>query len=190
MSAAPATLKSVRAQAADWLERQQRADWKESDAAELRAWIAADPTHAVAFYRVEFAWQRTARLVALRPPMRKQAAARRSLLAITRSAALLVGVALVGLGVYFTAPSEDTQTYTTGIGARKTLSLADGSQIELNTNTVLRISTSDNRRVWLDHGEAYFEVVHNPNHPFMVDVGQRRITDLGTKINVATMLRT
>lgn len=178
-------LKDVRAQAAQWLERQQRADWNERDAAELAAWLAADSAHAVAFWRVELAWQRTARLAALRPPANTPETPRwRSWSAITRSAALVAIAAVSGLGIYFARPGEQTQVYATNLGGRKTLALPDGSQIELNTNTVLRISKTDNRRVWLDRGEAFFQVVHDPDHPFVVDVGPRRITDLGTKFDV------
>ena len=178
-----APLKDVRAQAADWLERQQRPDWSKQGAAELEAWLAAHPAHAVAFYRVEFAWQRTERLAALRPPRSAQGARSKVWSALTRSAAL-VAVAAVGLGIYLGNKDPGTQTYATNLGGRKTLSLPDGSQIELNTNTTLRISKADNRRVWLDKGEAYFQIVHNPNHPFVVDIGPRRITDLGTKFDV------
>ncbi len=36
----------------------------------------------------------------------------------------------------------------------------------------------------LDAGEAYFEVVHDAQRPFVVYAGNRRITDLGTKFSV------
>ena len=38
--------------------------------------------------------------------------------------------------------------------------------------------------MWLDKGEAYFQVKHDPAHPFVVMSGNRRITDLGTKFLV------
>ncbi len=45
--------------------------------------------------------------------------------------------------------------------------------------------TSTVRTVTLDGGEAYFEVVHDARHPFVVLAGNRRITDLGTKFSVS-----
>ena len=42
----------------------------------------------------------------------------------------------------------------------------------------------DRRAVWLDRGEAYFEVAHDPSRPFVVYAGQRRVTVLGTKFSV------
>lgn len=178
-------LKDIRSQAADWLERQQNSGWSQQDASALETWLDADPTHAVAYYRIEFAWQRTERLAALRPPLHKaHSLPSRFKAAFTRSAAVVTIAAIAGAGLYLGARDPGTQTYATNVGSRKTLSLPDGSQIELNTNTTLRISKADNRRVWLDKGEAYFQVVHDMKHPFTVDIGQRRITDLGTKFDV------
>ncbi|HEY5236887.1 MAG TPA: FecR domain-containing protein, partial [Rhizomicrobium sp.] len=63
--------------------------------------------------------------------------------------------------------------------------LADGSQVELNTDTVLRADVSaDQRTVWLDRGEAFFQVRHDVAHPFVVMAGKQRVTDLGTKFLV------
>jgi transmembrane sensor len=68
---------------------------------------------------------------------------------------------------------------------RKTLTLADGSSIELNTDTVVRVASSDNqRRVILDKGEAFFQIKHNAERPFVVTVGSHQVTDLGTKFFV------
>ena len=52
------------------------------------------------------------------------------------------------------------------------MNFADGSRIELNTNTVLRARmTTDQRIVWLEKGEAYFRIKHDSTHPFIVMVG-------------------
>lgn len=184
-AAQPGNLKNVRICAAEWLERREHAGWTDADAAELDAWLAADPAHAVAFWRVEVAWQRTERLAALRSPMRSVESPHRAIwLIFGKSAAAIVFAGLVGGGLYVGTLDPGQQVYATGVGARKTLSLPDGSHIELNTGTVLRLSKRDNRHAWLDKGEAYFQVVHDPRHPFVVDVGMRRITDVGTKFVV------
>ncbi len=44
--------------------------------------------------------------------------------------------------------------------------------------------TPERREVWLDRGEAYFEVAHAANRPFVVHAGSRTITVLGTKFSV------
>jgi transmembrane sensor len=80
---------------------------------------------------------------------------------------------------------SSAQDYATGIGERQAVRLADGTQIELNTNTRLHADVTENRRiVTLETGEAYFDVVHDARRPFTVNAGNRRITDLGTKFSV------
>jgi transmembrane sensor len=55
----------------------------------------------------------------------------------------------------------------------------------LNTNSVLRVAANaHSRTVWLDKGEAYFEIKHDAAHPFVVFTTGHRITDLGTKFLV------
>jgi transmembrane sensor len=55
--------------------------------------------------------------------------------------------------------------------------------MELNTGSRVRVATAD-RVVTLEAGEAFFQVVHDPRHPFIVNAGKRRITDIGTKFAV------
>ncbi len=75
--------------------------------------------------------------------------------------------------------------YTTPIGGHEIVSLADGSQIELNTDTVVRTDVSpDHRFASIEKGEAYFQIAHDAKHPFVVAAGNRRITVLGTKFFV------
>jgi transmembrane sensor len=82
--------------------------------------------------------------------------------------------------LFLTAPQ--TQTYTTAVGGHDTLTLPDGSRIELNTDTAIRVADTANlRKIWLDKGEVYFQVVHNAARPFIVVAGDRRVTDIGTK---------
>ena len=59
--------------------------------------------------------------------------------------------------------------------------LTDGSQIGLNTGTALRV---EGRRTELIKGEAYFQIAHDPAHPFTVIAQGHRVTDLGTKFVV------
>ena len=55
----------------------------------------------------------------------------------------------------------------------------------LNTDTSMRVSQDRNHReVWLDRGETYLEIKHDPARPFVVHVGDSRVTVLGTKFAV------
>lgn len=65
------------------------------------------------------------------------------------------------------------------------VTLADGSQVELNLNTELTYSNyKDERRVTLKKGEAFFEVSHDLSHPFVVRAAEGKIRVTGTRFNV------
>jgi len=83
--------------------------------------------------------------------------------------------------------TQDWQSehYATAVGARQSVSLPDGSVLTLNTATHLRtVVNANGRKVWLDDGEAYFDIAHDKAHPFVVMAGDRRITVLGTRFLV------
>src|SRR6185437_10320636 len=75
--------------------------------------------------------------------------------------------------------------YTTPIGGMENIHLMDGSQITLNTNTCIHVLlTGKERRVHLDHGEAFFEVAHDTARPFVVYAGDKRLMAVGTRFAV------
>ena len=179
--------REIERDAAAWLERRERDDWQERDQAVLDAWLAQSVAHRVAFVRVDAAWGRTEWLGDLRPFAPEQSAPERKRFspAMMRIAAALAVVAVIGTGTaaYLFQPRE--RIFVTPVGGHEIVSFADGSKIELNTDTVLRTRmTTDRRTVWLDKGEAFFQVRHDRNHPFIVMAGDHRITDLGTKFLV------
>jgi len=176
------------AHAAAWIEERESGDWSEARQAEFDAWIAQSPAHLVAFLRAETVWKHADRLRALTNPgpMKPNAAgpSTRKTTFLKIAAAFAV-VSLAGTGAVALFQSPKAQTYSTTIGGHETLTLDDGSQIELNTNTTVRVAyESGHRNIWLDKGEAYFNVVHDPGRPFVVTLGNRRVTDLGTKFFV------
>jgi len=79
----------------------------------------------------------------------------------------------------------DDQTYRTALGERRKIDLADGSQLELNTNSEVAVHYSRRaREVKLLRGQAVFTVVHDDHRPFDVLAGQGRIRDIGTQFDV------
>jgi transmembrane sensor len=175
----------IQAFAATWIERRESDDWREADQAELDAWLAESPAHLVAYLRADDVWGRANRLRALNRPGRSNpdGTDRKSFkLPFLRIAAAFVVILVIGAlaAGYFALPKQ--QTYATTIGGHETLTLDDGSQIELNTNTTVRVAyDSSQRNIWLDKGEAYFHVAHDSAHPFVVTLGNVRVVDLGTK---------
>ncbi|HYG26046.1 MAG TPA: FecR domain-containing protein [Caulobacteraceae bacterium] len=174
----------IEEQAAAWLARRDAGDWSAEDQAALDAWIAQDTAHRVAFLRLDSVWSRADRMAALKgaEPSFGPAAWRRPQV---RIAAGLAAAAVLGAGLLGVNLAIPGRAYTTDVGGHATVPLADGSRVELNTNTKLRAEIAESRRaVWLDRGEAYFEVAHDPARPFVVHAGARRITVLGTKFLV------
>lgn len=181
------TAKEVRAQAAEWISRRDGEGWNEAAQADLDAWLAKSDAHVVAFLRAEAAWSRADKLVALKPQSSRRIAEtlKDVLPTALRAVAAAVVIAVVGVAANTYLATSNEKTYTTPVGGRETITLVDGSQIALNTDTVLRMDLSGrDRKVWLDRGEAYFHVTHNAQRPFRVFAGNRTVTDLGTRFSV------
>jgi transmembrane sensor len=177
------SMADIEARAARWLLRREEPDWSETDEAALDAWLAEATAHRIAFYRLELGWRKADRLAALSRPVGRGA---RTWISRWRSAVIAASIAAAAgiAGVLWIQPLGPTR-YTTDVGAHRTVTLADGSQVQLNTATRLRASIDhDARTVWLDSGEAYFEVTHLAGRPFVVHAGDRRVTVLGTKFSV------
>src|SRR5690606_34195438 len=78
-----------------------------------------------------------------------------------------------------------TQAFRTELGQRSTVTLPDGSVVTLNTDTVVRTRADGERRlVYLDKGQAFFEVAKDPRRPFVVTAAGRTVTALGTAFDV------
>jgi transmembrane sensor len=83
-------------------------------------------------------------------------------------------------------PLADKSEVSTKYGSRTNLRLPDGTQVWLNSGSKLSYDkTYGNtiREVSLS-GEAYFDVVKNPAHPFVIHTGSIEIKVLGTAFNV------
>ena len=75
--------------------------------------------------------------------------------------------------------------YATAIGKQTTIALADGSSVELNTNSQIKVDFNPQERaVYLLQGEAYFVVEKNPRKPFRVYAGKGRAQAIGTAFSV------
>ena len=169
--------------AAWWLQRRSFWERTPEDEAAFDAWMNESEAHRIAYWRQSAMWNRTERLAALgHPAPEAEPEASRVLPLMLRIAAVAALVAAIGAGAANLSFRAQDRIYSTPVGGHESISFADGSRIELNTDTVVRARmTTDQRLVWLEKGEAYFQVKHDPAHPFVVMVGDHRVTDLGTK---------
>jgi len=166
---------TIEREAAQWYARQISPKWSAADQAALDAWLSASAEHKVALWRAEFAAKSVTS--ALSRPANQNA--RKRQLAVAASITAAVGLALWGGYGTIVAPG---QGFETAIGAQKDIPLADGTKVELNTQTVLRAAVTPKRReVWLREGEAFFDVAHDPAHPFVIHAGKHTVTVLGTR---------
>jgi transmembrane sensor len=81
--------------------------------------------------------------------------------------------------------STESGTVTTASGEQRTVVLADGSRVTLNTDTRIAVRYDERtRRVRLDRGEALFDVRPEHDRPFVVVAGRRAVRALGTAFDV------
>jgi transmembrane sensor len=178
-----APVSAIKERAIEWLERSERCDFGPAETEALEQWLSQSPGNRIAFWHAKAAWERAGRLRVLKPaaPAIRKAPSR-LWIALASSEAVVIAVAGVG-SVWMKGANE--RVLSTGQGERETVSLADGSKIELNTDTEVRIGGRNGQRsAKLMRGEAYFQIVHDAAHPFTVVAGNHRILDLGTRFSV------
>jgi transmembrane sensor len=194
--------KDIEIKACEWLARLDAGEANMQLREELSAWRAADPRHEVAYLRIKAGWNRLDRLRALRPapgesnpdllrPAEAAAAndevksvptnTRRPRPLMLIAAAILLAIS-IGTWALFASRQP---VYTTGVGGFQRIQLSEGSLIELNTDTQVRVSFDRAwRRIDLVKGEARFTVAHDAKRPFVVNAGDTAVRALGTTFNV------
>lgn len=68
----------------------------------------------------------------------------------------------------------------------KLFTLPDSSTVYLNKNGNITYTFAENKREVVLTGEAYFDVKHNENQPFIIHAQDLEIKDIGTTFNVKT----
>ena len=142
----------------------------------------ADPLNANAYQNVETLWKLLEQPAhAVRRHERRKPVPRR---AIYAAAACLV---LAFATVMLMTPPMSTwgSDYATATGQQQDITLADGSQLHLDSDSAVDITlTSDERRVNLLRGRVFLDVSHD-GRPFVVRAGNTRVKVLGTAFSVS-----
>ncbi|HEX8777935.1 MAG TPA: FecR domain-containing protein, partial [Rhodanobacter sp.] len=163
--------------------------------AAFERWRSADPAHASAYRELELLWKRSeeaakdpAVMAAAWRALRHEPATRapRNWLLPAMAAGLALLVAVIALPRWLSTPAEVAATqYATAAGQQRTVQLADGSMILLDTDSEVSVSYSPRtRRVDLRHGQAQFSVQGNHAWPFVVHAGSGTVTAVGTQFQV------
>jgi len=97
-------------------------------------------------------------------------------------AAACLGALVLASGLVFRW--EDGR-YGTALGEQRIVTLADGSVIELNTDSALQVRYTEHQRaIHMIRGEAFFRVAHDTARPFVVTAGEASVRAVGTQFNV------
>lgn len=178
----------IEAEASRWLAaRDARSPSPEDDAAFDR-WIDQDIRHRVAYLKLESAWHRSDRLRELQPLdrridpdlLRPHGMRGRWPMAMAASVVLALVVASV-----FLARWQAWEHYETPVGGFSRIVLEDGSVIDLNTDSDVRVRIgSRQREVRLVRGEGRFQVAHDAARPFVVSAANADVRAVGTAFSV------
>lgn len=183
---------AIEEQAANWLVRREQPEWSVADEEGLGRWLETSHAHQAAFWRLDAGWRAAERLAAVQIPAHRRLLSSFSLRRgisplMALAASLLIVLAISFLAARHLAGSGGAieTVASTPVGGREDLALNDGSRVTLNTATALHAAIGGReRRLWLDRGEAYFQIFHDRKRPFVIYAGNRKVTVLGTKFSV------
>lgn len=199
------------AEASEWFIEFRAGEVSEDVSAAFNEWLRSSPQHIQAYLEVAAAWSElpdgkvsdrididgfieraravphnvhslntVARTHSARETRPKKARlARRTLFAVAATAAV---VAICGA---LWQAHQGVQTYMTGIGEQHSIRLADGSTVDINARSTLKVRFNDlERRIELTRGQALFRVAREARRPFIVASGNTLIQAIGTEFDV------
>lgn len=186
---------AIRREAEAWIIRLDGIDSPSpADLAALRAWLARSPIHRQELHAANQFWANNIlaelaaplddALISSGPMGSAWRPVRPRMLAIGLAATVILAVALFW-SLPFYRDSHSNGLYVTAVGQQNTVVLADGTEVQLNTNSQMQVEYDGNfRNVRLLQGEAHFSVAKNPRKPFRVYAINNRIQAVGTAFTV------
>jgi transmembrane sensor len=185
---------SLSEEAADWLLRLSENPDDRCLMAAFDEWLGRSPAHRSAWDRTRKAWS----LMGHVPPAFRevwdegQPVARKTIPAPARHrepdglSVWMIGLAAcVALVVVPMALIRTTADYTTATGENRTIMLSDGSTVQLGGDSAIEVDFAPgHREVTVLAGEAFFDVVHAEDKPFIVEAGGAKVEVLGTAFDV------
>lgn len=195
----------IQDEATEWFIRFCEDEVDGSDCAEFDTWLRVSPQHVRSYLDISAFWvaagsvtrnpkvdvdllverARAAGNVVVLEQTKAQAPVRgeRSVHRFRLAVAASVLLTCLGLGAWWQVVRYPS--YATQFGEQRTVMLEDGSVVELNARTRIKVRFTDARRdVDLIQGQALFRVARNPDRPFIVASGNTRVRAVGTEFDV------
>ena len=188
----PTDFATVRAEAISWHIRLR--DGGAETWEEFAEWLALDPHHSTAYDEIalgdreidpavtSWASSRTAQTNDNWPTPAERSIARRGWIVGGISAA--AAAAALMLFTPSVRPPATAYDIATAPGEQRIITLGGRDRIALNGSTRIHLDRSNARFASLAYGEASFKVVHDPQSPFTLQLGDNRLVDVGTAFNV------
>lgn len=204
-------------EACEWFVEFRSGTASDSTRRDFYAWLQEAPAHMAAYLDVAASWGQSGTLdvtahfpksaliaqasrdddnilthpaTAATPPARPHVDSPR--LAWKKAGRLLIaaGVAAVAIATGLLTWLYQYPTYSTGVGEQRLIELEDGSTLDLNASSRVRVHYSARERdIDLIAGQALFSVAKNPSRPFVVHTGSTLVRAVGTEFDVRRGIR-
>ena len=182
---------NIEIEASAWIAQIDSGKMSKGDLSELKEWIGRSPSHKQAFQKLAkntLEIQGATENLFLEKRAKKKKHHRLALPVMGAMAAAIILALVVFSGVGVNAPNQIEKNpieYATAFGEQRSVTLDDGTVLNLNTKTKVNIYYNDHeRRVDLLYGEAIFDVERDVLRPFEVHTDEGVVRAVGTIFSV------
>lgn len=184
-NASVSNISALSDQAIDWVIRLHSGQASEQDFAQAEQWRQRSDSHRKALAEAEQLWQEMGEVlledeprhhhsVPVKTPKRRWPVGFAAALALSATILHVTGFSDCWLSDYYTF-----------VGEQKTVILADGSRVLLDTDTALTVAfDAEGRHITLQRGQALFKATKDAARPFEVTTGTAVVKALGTVFEV------
>ncbi len=177
-------------EATDWFIRLRDPSRTPADERAFQAWIARSQSHGDAWRKICRTWNVMGEMALLaddrqKPTAPVPASSQPRRAAWKGAAVMAMAACLLLLAIFPTVLVGSGADFRTQTGELKTVTLEDGSSVELGASSAIDTDFSNGKReVRLLAGEAFFNVRPDPARPFLVSAEGIEITVVGTVFDV------
>lgn len=184
------TRSQIDEEAAAWVWRMDSDSVSAANREAFNTWLRRDSRHRRAYEDLTDVWsglnglaeaKREEKIATFTRTSSHSRPASRNLWWTAAAAAMVLGVAVAA----WMRMGSELQTLATAVGQQRSVTLADGSVVTLNTNTIVETHLQRGvREITLRQGEAHFQVAHDRSRPFLVHAGDTVVQAVGTQFEV------